>query len=77
MLINQVLKAMGRAKSNGFSDVIYLDSVNKKYIEEVSSCNIFIVKVHLFILEFLQTLLLLLNSTYFPINPFLNFFREI
>ncbi|KAK9271016.1 hypothetical protein L1049_026604 [Liquidambar formosana] len=39
-----VLKALGRAKSRGFSDVLYLDSVNKKYIEEVSSCNIFIVK---------------------------------
>lgn len=36
-----------RAKSNGFSDVLYLDSVNGKYIEEVSSCNIFIVKVML------------------------------
>ncbi|XP_050216084.1 branched-chain-amino-acid aminotransferase 2, chloroplastic-like [Mercurialis annua] len=39
-----VLKAIARAKSRGFSDVLYLDSVNKKYIEEVSSCNIFIVK---------------------------------
>lgn len=39
-----VLKALNRAKSRGFSDVLYLDSVNKKYIEEVSSCNIFIVK---------------------------------
>ncbi|KDP41567.1 hypothetical protein JCGZ_15974 [Jatropha curcas] len=39
-----VLKAIARAKSRGFSDVLYLDSVNKKYIEEVSSCNIFLVK---------------------------------
>ncbi|CAK7347366.1 unnamed protein product [Dovyalis caffra] len=39
-----VLKAMARAKSRGFSDVLYLDSVNKKYLEEVSSCNIFLVK---------------------------------
>ncbi|WCJ35612.1 Branched-chain-amino-acid aminotransferase [Euphorbia peplus] len=39
-----VLKAIGRAKSRGFSDVIYLDSVQKKYLEEVSSCNIFLVK---------------------------------
>ncbi|KAL3514340.1 hypothetical protein ACH5RR_027057 [Cinchona calisaya] len=39
-----VLKAMRRAKDKGFSDVLYLDSVNKKNIEEVSSCNIFIVK---------------------------------
>ncbi|XP_024187741.1 branched-chain-amino-acid aminotransferase 2, chloroplastic isoform X2 [Rosa chinensis] len=39
-----VLKALLRAKSRGFSDVLYLDSVNKKNLEEVSSCNIFIVK---------------------------------
>ncbi|KAL6317057.1 hypothetical protein AAG906_029809 [Vitis piasezkii] len=39
-----VLKAQSRAKSRGFSDVLFLDSVNKKNIEEVSSCNIFIVK---------------------------------
>ncbi|KAK4781862.1 hypothetical protein SAY86_015964 [Trapa natans] len=40
-----VLKAVTRAKSRGFSDVLYLDSVDKKYIEEVASCNIFVVKV--------------------------------
>ncbi|MFS7962188.1 putative branched-chain-amino-acid transaminase [Helianthus anomalus] len=39
-----VIKAMLRAKEQGFSDVLYLDSVHKKYIEEVSSCNIFLVK---------------------------------
>ncbi|XP_022962480.1 branched-chain amino acid aminotransferase 1, mitochondrial-like [Cucurbita moschata] len=39
-----VLKAITRAKSRGFSDVLYLDSVNKRDVEEVSSCNIFIVK---------------------------------
>ncbi|KAF5740096.1 Branched-chain-amino-acid aminotransferase [Tripterygium wilfordii] len=39
-----VMKALGRAKSRGFSDVLYLDSVNKKYLEEASACNIFIVK---------------------------------
>ncbi|KAF2324217.1 hypothetical protein GH714_010428 [Hevea brasiliensis] len=39
-----VLKAITKAKNRGFSDVLYLDSVNKKYLEEVSSCNIFIVK---------------------------------
>ncbi|XP_027149063.1 branched-chain-amino-acid aminotransferase 2, chloroplastic-like [Coffea eugenioides] len=39
-----VLKAIHRAKDRGFSDVLYLDSLNKKNIEEVSSCNIFIVK---------------------------------
>lgn len=36
-----------KAKSKGFSDVLYLDSVNGKYIEEVSACNIFMVKVML------------------------------
>ncbi|KAF8410271.1 hypothetical protein HHK36_002796 [Tetracentron sinense] len=39
-----VLKAQAQAKSKGFSDVLFLDSVNKKNIEELSSCNIFIVK---------------------------------
>ncbi|XP_022132131.1 branched-chain amino acid aminotransferase 1, mitochondrial-like isoform X2 [Momordica charantia] len=39
-----VLKALTRAKGQGFSDVLYLDSVNKKNLEEVSSCNIFVVK---------------------------------
>ncbi|KAI9201243.1 hypothetical protein LWI28_020643 [Acer negundo] len=39
-----VLKAITRAKSRGFTDVLYLDAVNRKYLEEVSSCNIFIVK---------------------------------
>lgn len=41
----QVLKALARAKSRGFSDVLYLDSVDKKNLEEVSSCNIFVLKV--------------------------------
>lgn len=39
-----VLKALTRAKSRGFSDVIYLDSVYKKNLEEATSCNIFVVK---------------------------------
>ncbi|GLT62971.1 hypothetical protein SLA2020_355710 [Shorea laevis] len=39
-----VLKAITKAKGRGFSDVLYLDAVNKKYIEEVSSCNIFVLK---------------------------------
>ncbi|PIN08364.1 Branched chain aminotransferase BCAT1, pyridoxal phosphate enzymes type IV superfamily [Handroanthus impetiginosus] len=39
-----VLKAISRARDRGFSDVLYLDSVNKRNIEEVSSCNIFILK---------------------------------
>lgn len=43
----QVLRAVKSAKEKGFSDVLYLDSINKRYIEEVSSCNIFLVKVHI------------------------------
>ncbi|KAK6117413.1 hypothetical protein DH2020_048869 [Rehmannia glutinosa] len=39
-----VLKAQGTAKANGYSDVLYLDSVHKRYLEEVSSCNVFVVK---------------------------------
>nr|WDD38966.1 branched-chain-amino-acid aminotransferase 2 [Fagopyrum tataricum] len=38
------LKPLTIAKSKGFSDVLYLDSVNGKYVEEASSCNIFLVK---------------------------------
>ncbi|XP_042512729.1 branched-chain-amino-acid aminotransferase 5, chloroplastic-like [Macadamia integrifolia] len=39
-----VLKAQSLAKAKGYSDVLYLDSVHKRYLEEVSSCNVFIVK---------------------------------
>ncbi|WOH14451.1 hypothetical protein DCAR_0933970 [Daucus carota subsp. sativus] len=39
-----VLKAQARAKSIGFSDVLYLDSSSKTIIEEASSSNFFIVK---------------------------------
>ncbi|CAN1342930.1 Branched-chain amino acid aminotransferase 2, chloroplastic [Linum perenne] len=39
-----VLKAQAVAKDKGYSDVLYLDCVHKKYLEEVSSCNIFVVK---------------------------------
>lgn len=35
------------AKEKGYSDVLYLDAVHKKYLEEVSSCNIFVIKVRL------------------------------
>ncbi|KAG6400380.1 hypothetical protein SASPL_137208 [Salvia splendens] len=40
-----VLKAMRRAKDKGFSDVLYLDANNKRDIEEVSSSNVFMLKV--------------------------------
>ncbi|KAF6154254.1 hypothetical protein GIB67_005305 [Kingdonia uniflora] len=39
-----VLKAQSAAKAKGYSDVLYLDSVQKRYLEEVSSCNVFVVK---------------------------------
>lgn len=39
-----VLKAQSAAKAKGYSDVLYLDSLHKKYLEEVSSCNVFVVK---------------------------------
>ncbi|KAL6645289.1 hypothetical protein ACP70R_016897 [Stipagrostis hirtigluma subsp. patula] len=39
-----VLKAQKIAKEKGYSEVLYLDAVDNKYLEEVSSCNIFVVK---------------------------------
>ncbi|XP_060173353.1 branched-chain-amino-acid aminotransferase 2, chloroplastic-like [Lycium barbarum] len=39
-----VMKAIKKAKERGYSDVLYLDSVNNKYIEEVSASNVFLVK---------------------------------
>lgn len=39
------MKAMKNAKGKGFTDVLYLDSVNNKYIEEASCSNIFLIKV--------------------------------
>ncbi|KAF5738073.1 branched-chain-amino-acid aminotransferase 3 chloroplastic isoform X1 [Tripterygium wilfordii] len=39
-----VLKAQSAARAKGYSDVLYLDCVHKKYLEEVSSCNIFVLK---------------------------------
>lgn len=39
-----VLKTQLEAKAAGYSDVVYLDARENKYIEEVSSCNIFVVK---------------------------------
>lgn len=45
-----VLQAQSAAKAKGFSDVLYLDCVHKRYLEEVSSCNVFVVKVNIFVL---------------------------
>lgn len=39
-----VLRLQAAAKQAGYSDVVYLDAVTDKYLEEVSSCNIFTVK---------------------------------
>ncbi|KAJ1403681.1 Branched-chain amino acid aminotransferase II [Sesbania bispinosa] len=39
-----VYTAIIEAKANGFSDVLFLDSATGKYIEEASSCNVFVVK---------------------------------
>lgn len=39
-----VMKSMTKAKSEGFTDVLYLDSASKKNVEELSASNIFIVK---------------------------------
>ncbi|XP_047049471.1 branched-chain amino acid aminotransferase 2, chloroplastic-like isoform X3 [Lolium rigidum] len=39
-----VLKAQTTAKEKGYSDVLYLDAVHNKYLEEASASNIFVVK---------------------------------
>ena len=44
MYVLQVLTTQLAAKQNGYADVVYLDAKTDTYLEEVSSCNIFIVK---------------------------------
>ncbi|XP_057419885.1 branched-chain amino acid aminotransferase 1, mitochondrial-like [Lotus japonicus] len=39
-----VFQVVKEAKEKGFSDVLFLDAAEHKYVEEVSSCNFFIVK---------------------------------
>ncbi|XP_012452680.1 branched-chain amino acid aminotransferase 2, chloroplastic isoform X1 [Gossypium raimondii] len=39
-----IMKAQAKAKANGFSDVLYLDSIHNRYLEEVSTANVFVVK---------------------------------
>lgn len=39
-----VVSAQRRSKEKGHSDVLYLDPLHNKFVEEVSSCNIFMVK---------------------------------
>lgn len=41
----KVFEVVTKAKAQGFDDVVFLDAAAGKNIEEVSSCNIFIVKV--------------------------------
>ncbi|KAL9244514.1 hypothetical protein vseg_018283 [Gypsophila vaccaria] len=38
------VRPLMKARGKGFSEVLYLDSVRRKYVEEVSGCNIFVVK---------------------------------
>lgn len=49
---------MTKAKKQGYSDVLYLDPIHKRHIEEVSASNIFVVKVVSFFasLEYLSGL---------------------
>ncbi|KAJ1403683.1 Aminotransferase-like, PLP-dependent enzyme [Sesbania bispinosa] len=42
----QFFQVVKEAKAKGFSDVLFLDAEEHKYVEEVSSCNAFIVKGH-------------------------------
>ncbi|KAI4296507.1 hypothetical protein L6164_036458 [Bauhinia variegata] len=39
-----VFSVVKEAKAKGFGDVLFLDAVDHKYVEEVSSCNIFVIK---------------------------------
>ncbi|KAJ8771378.1 hypothetical protein K2173_026555 [Erythroxylum novogranatense] len=39
-----IMRALRAAKENGFDDVLFLDSVHNRYLEEVSTANIFLVK---------------------------------
>ncbi|XP_061336423.1 branched-chain-amino-acid aminotransferase 2, chloroplastic-like isoform X2 [Gastrolobium bilobum] len=39
-----VFQVVKEAKAKGFSDVLFLDAAEHKYVEEVSTCNAFIVK---------------------------------
>ncbi|XP_010557542.1 PREDICTED: branched-chain-amino-acid aminotransferase 6 [Tarenaya hassleriana] len=39
-----IVKPLLEAKSSGFSDVLFLDAATGRNIEEVSACNIFVVK---------------------------------
>ncbi|KAJ0025431.1 hypothetical protein Pint_08587 [Pistacia integerrima] len=55
-----VLKAQAAAIANDFSEVLFLDSVHNRYLEEVSTANIFVVKAA----EYRRTVLGLENDRY-------------
>ncbi|KAG4974182.1 hypothetical protein JHK87_031003 [Glycine soja] len=42
---NEVFHVTKEARAKGFFDILFLDAVEHKYVEEVSSCNAFMVKV--------------------------------
>ncbi|KAI5314980.1 hypothetical protein L3X38_044156 [Prunus dulcis] len=44
MHLLMVFEAVSKAKAKGFADVLFLDAATGKNVEEVSSCNVFIVK---------------------------------
>ena len=44
LLATRPTRAQLAAKKEGYSDVVYLDAKTDTYLEEVSSCNIFVVK---------------------------------
>ncbi|CAG7892883.1 unnamed protein product, partial [Brassica rapa] len=44
LFLLKVVKSLREAKSAGFSDVLFLDAATGRNIEEVSTCNIFVVK---------------------------------
>lgn len=71
--VTQVLQVVKEAKAKGFSDVLFLDAVEHKYVEEVSSCNAFIVKV---ILYGSVTLSILQFSTNMCVHPALLYFEH-
>ena len=52
------MKSLREAKSAGFSDVLFLDAATGRNIEEVSTCNIFVVKVNNYI-----------NKKFKPLDP--------
>lgn len=42
------MKGRAAARASGYHDALYLDAVNNKYLEEISTANIFLLKVSLY-----------------------------